>query len=91
VGADSGPQHVAAAVGCPSLVLFGPTDERRWGAIPTFADGKKDSRRILRVAPSDWTREEVDMLGSRTAMKRIGHERVFNELLELLEATTPAG
>jgi len=91
IGADSGPQHVAAAVGCPSLVLFGPTDERRWGAIPTYADGRQDSRRILRVAPSDWTREELDVLGSGTAMKRIDHERVFSELLELLEATTPAG
>jgi len=34
VGADSGLGHVAAAVGAPTLSLFGPTDERRyapWG------------------------------------------------------------
>lgn len=35
LGADSGLGHAAAAVGCPTLSLFGPTDERRyapWGA-----------------------------------------------------------
>jgi ADP-heptose:LPS heptosyltransferase len=30
VGNDSGLSHLAAAVGCPTLVLFGPTDPRRW-------------------------------------------------------------
>jgi len=30
VGNDSGPGHVAAAVGCPTLSLFGPTDPRLW-------------------------------------------------------------
>jgi ADP-heptose:LPS heptosyltransferase len=28
VGADSGPAHVAAAVGVPAITLFGPTDPR---------------------------------------------------------------
>ncbi len=30
IGNDSGPAHVAAAVGTPTLALFGPTDPRRW-------------------------------------------------------------
>jgi len=30
VGNDSGLSHLAAAVGCPSLVLFGPTDPVLW-------------------------------------------------------------
>jgi len=27
---DTGPAHIAAAVACPALVVFGPSDPRRW-------------------------------------------------------------
>jgi heptosyltransferase-2/heptosyltransferase-3 len=30
ISADTGPAHVAAAVGCPLLVFFGPSDPRVW-------------------------------------------------------------
>ncbi|MCH7685097.1 MAG: glycosyltransferase family 9 protein [Planctomycetes bacterium] len=30
IGNDSGPGHLAAAVGTPTLSLFGPTDPQRW-------------------------------------------------------------
>ena len=30
-GVDSGPMHMAAAMGIPVVALFGPTDERKWG------------------------------------------------------------
>jgi len=30
IGNDSGPSHLAAIVGIPTLCLFGPTDPARW-------------------------------------------------------------
>ena len=31
IGCDSGLAHMAVAVGTPTVVLFGPSDERKWG------------------------------------------------------------
>lgn len=33
IGNDSGITHLAAYIGCPTIVLFGPTDPRVWGPI----------------------------------------------------------
>jgi heptosyltransferase-3 len=34
VGADTSVTHLAAATGCPTVALFGPTDPRLWGPWP---------------------------------------------------------
>jgi heptosyltransferase-2 len=34
VACDSGPVHLASAVGTPALALFGPTSTARWGPPP---------------------------------------------------------
>ena len=34
VACDSGPVHLAGAVGTPALALFGPTSAVRWGPLP---------------------------------------------------------
>ncbi len=41
IGNDSGPMHLAGAMGLPVIALFGPADERRWGPL-------SDRRIILR-------------------------------------------
>ena len=33
IGADTGPTHLAAAAGTPTLALFGPTDAARFGPV----------------------------------------------------------
>ena len=33
VGNDSGPSHLAAAVGCPTVAVFGPTDPAVWAPV----------------------------------------------------------
>ncbi len=34
VGPDTSVTHLAAATGCPTVALFGPTDPRQWGPVP---------------------------------------------------------
>jgi heptosyltransferase III len=34
IGPDTSVTHLAAATGCPTIVLFGPTDPRIWGPVP---------------------------------------------------------
>jgi len=34
VGPDTSVTHLAAAAGCPTVALYGPTDPRRWGPWP---------------------------------------------------------
>ena len=34
VGPDTSVTHLAAATGCPTIALFGPTDPRLWGPVP---------------------------------------------------------
>ena len=57
IGNDSGVSHLAAACGCPSVVLFGPSDERIWApcgdvvaiVTPTgslASDRERDIRKI---------------------------------------------
>ncbi|MBT4502943.1 MAG: glycosyltransferase family 9 protein [Gemmatimonadetes bacterium] len=55
VGNDSGPSHIAAAVGTPTLTLFGPTDPRLWSPRSSRA-------RILRAPHSQLSALDVDLV-----------------------------
>ncbi len=50
VGNDSGVSHLAAAVGAPGVVIFGPTDPVRWRPIGPGGDA---SVRVIRREPID--------------------------------------
>ena len=85
LGSDSGPQHVAAAVGCPSLVLFGPSPVHRWGPLPEFEGTPgRDSRRVMAPPRTDFTDEERAQVGQRAAITLLKPEEVATEFLRLL-------
>lgn len=55
VGNDSGASHAAGLSGIPALVLFGPTDEKRWtpwGPLVKSVCGKADCRPCFEIHPN---------------------------------------
>jgi heptosyltransferase-1 len=81
VGVDSGPMHLAAALGKPGTALFGPTDPARNGPYG-------GSLRVLRDASAATTYQrgqEID-----PSMFRISPEQVMDVLKEPLAARRPA-
>ena len=78
VGGDSGPVHLAAALGRPVVALFGPTDPARngpWGAGP---------KRVLRDAGSVTSYKR--MAAVEAGLERIGVEQVVGGVRQLLGA-----
>jgi len=74
---DSGPMHIAAALGTPLLALFGSTNEVKTGPYPKGRVIHKHvecSPCYKRVCPIDFR-----------CMKRIEVDEVYNELMEVLE------
>ena len=53
---DSGPLHIAAALGRPTLGLFGPTDPRQFGAFPLH----ESRNQVLQAPDGDLSRLAVD-------------------------------
>jgi ADP-heptose:LPS heptosyltransferase len=88
VGNDTGPLHIAAAMGTPLVGIFGPTDERRFSP-----HGPR--QRIVRL---DWPCRELPRRKGadinrdcRSAcLSEIEVETVFRECRALLDAA-PAG
>jgi heptosyltransferase-1 len=80
VGLDSGPMHLAAALGKAGVALFGPTDPERNGPYG-------GSLRVLR-APDAVTsykrRDEID-----PSMRRISVSQVYTSLIAQLDKAVP--
>ena len=85
LGVDSGPLHIAAALGKPTLHLYGPSDERIWGP---WGDLRK--HRALR-APSTRPTGQLDTaspeLEGGPEMRAITVGMVMGEVQKLVGAS----
>ncbi len=83
VGNDSGPAHLASALGVTTLALFGPTDERR--TAPMHPEGTV-IRRPMACAPCGRTRCPMD---HKACMVDLDPAEVFEEILVRMECPVP--
>ncbi|MDD5475164.1 MAG: glycosyltransferase family 9 protein [Syntrophales bacterium] len=79
VTTDSGPMHIAAAVGTPTVALFGPTSPSRTGP---FGDGHTVVRSDISCSPCYLKR-----CSTMECMMGITDERVFESVKESLAST----
>lgn len=85
IGNDSGAMHLAAAAGCPTLGLFGPSDERLyapWGEHARVVRGARSFEQI-RAADPGFTQMICHMMD-------LPVETVVSAAKDLLKATEPA-
>jgi heptosyltransferase-1 len=75
VGVDSGPLHIAAALGKPGVAIYGPTDPARNGPYG-------DSLRVLRCGDAVTTYRRGSSIDE--SMTRISPEQVFEMLRSVL-------
>jgi len=80
VTADSGPKHVAFAVGTPTISLCGHSTPERWGPL-----WEKQKHLALRGGNADLTAEEAHGLPVDYLMSRIPPERVYEAIRLLFE------
>lgn len=59
VGADTGPTHLAAAAGTPTLALFGPTPSERFGPVGPRAVVLRESTATYNRSVGRWPVEDV--------------------------------
>lgn len=76
VGVDSGPLHLAAALGKPGVAIFGPTDPSRNGPYG-------NSLRVLRSAAAVTTYKRGAVIDE--SMRNISPDEVFEPLKTVLE------
>ncbi|MFA4909985.1 MAG: glycosyltransferase family 9 protein [Desulfobacteria bacterium] len=80
LGVDSGITHLSAAVGIPTVAVFGPTDPDIWGPR---GDNVSIVRKELDCSPC--TREELNLCQNQRCLQLIGIEEVIKEIELVLD------
>lgn len=78
IGNDSAPAHIAAAVGCPGVTLFGPTWPHMWR--PLHPTGKV----VYKNVPCRACRQEVCIRPQNSCMRMIGVEDVWRKVRQIM-------
>ena len=80
---DTGPRHIAAAMGTPLVTLFGPTDPR-WTTVPvaSLPDGRA-SEVVLVADPTLPADESANDHPERCGIDQIDESRVRDAILFL--------
>lgn len=79
IGADSGITHLAAAVGIPTIALFGPTDPRIWGPR-----GEKVTIVRGNVSCSPCAPEDLESCDHRKCLDLIPVEEVLEKVCKVM-------
>ncbi|MCX7016202.1 MAG: glycosyltransferase family 9 protein, partial [Candidatus Sumerlaeota bacterium] len=72
ISPDTGPRHLACAMGAATVTIFGNMDERRWGPF-----WEKDKHVVVRRCVWDLTPEELDGLPANHQCAMAGVEDVL--------------
>lgn len=85
VSNDTGPMHIAVALGCPTIVLFGPSNWKKYGP---WAGKAKVVSENLSCSPCPQQVDTCWKVGRdrQECMKRIEVDRVFGEAMTFLNA-----
>lgn len=86
VGVDSGPGHLAHAVGCPALILFGRTIVHRWEPLPPLRKEteEKAPHTTMIWGKSDLLDEEIRGLPVNFGMEQLGVDPVLEATFALI-------
>ncbi|MBN1103863.1 MAG: glycosyltransferase family 9 protein [Deltaproteobacteria bacterium] len=79
IGNDSAPAHIAAAVGCPGVTLFGPTFPHLWKPLSRRGDV------VFKNLPCCGCRQEKCLHPGNSCMDRIDVEEVWGKAQGLLQ------
>jgi ADP-heptose:LPS heptosyltransferase len=74
VGNDSGVSHLAAAVGTPGVVIFGPTDPERWRPIGRVTVLQRES--LDSIEPAEVARAVARIRRESAAIRRISGSHI---------------